>query len=170
MKFNGKTMSVISTFFGTGESEAYQMGYTDGYDIGFAAGEKSKMEVHKITVPSDQTSGTYTLLANNEFIKNNYTKDGFFIQLISLPPYAVGDGAAYAYNGNILIPANGTGDKTADKFMLNRREDGEFRVRTVANVPYFNANGNVLMATSTTNGILKAGDYLLILSVAEVQE
>ena len=140
----------------------------EGRILGFEEGKASVQEVHRHTVPSDQTSGTYTFLANNEFIKNNYTKDGLCIQIFYLPPYKDGNGASYAYTGNIAIPSISTGEATKNSFMLNVRDDGTFRVRVDANVPYFDESGNLLMTTSTTNGILKAGDYLIILSVAEV--
>ena len=144
-------------------------GIQQGYDIGFLDGQASKpFEVHKITIASDLTSGTYKFLENNAFIANNFEEPGLCIQIFRLPPYAVGNGVSYAYTGNISIPSISTGEVTKNSFMLNVRDDGVFRARVDSNVPYFDENGNLLMITSTTNGILKAGDYLVILSVAEV--
>ena len=126
------------------------------------------MEVHKIYVSETKTSGTHMFLEGNDFIAKNYDKPGFGIQIFYLPPYTEGNGASYAYTGNIAIPSISTGEATKDNFMLNVRDDGTFRVRVDVNTPYFDEAGNLNMTTSTTNGILKEGYYLIILSVVNI--
>lgn len=140
-------------------------------DIVVSAVENQQMEVHKITIASDLTSGANTLLANNAFIKENYNKPGFSIQLISLMENTTGPAVGYAYNGNRQFQNNVCGIM----IVLSSSNDNNYRATTgncytanYSNVPYVGNEGNVKMQNSSTNGTLKAGDYLIILSVAEV--
>lgn len=141
------------------------------YDKGYTDGQASKpFEVHKIYVSETKTSGTHVFLEGNDFITKNYDKPGFGIQIFYLPSYTEGNGMAYAYTGNVPIHSISTGEETKNNFMLNVRDDGTFRIRVDTNTPYFDENGNLKMTTSATNGILKEGYYLIILSVVNIPE
>ena len=152
----------------TGNQATKDHYFSEGQLQGFEEGKASVQEVHHHTVPETKTSGTYVFLENNDFIKEHFADPGFCVQIIYLSPYTVGNGMSYSYRGNIPICSNSNGEETKDHFMLNVRDDGAFRARVDANVPYFAESGNLEMSTSSSNGILKAGDYLIILSVTEV--
>jgi len=137
------------------------------------APEPQKIEVHQITVASDLTSGENTLLSNNEFIQKNYTEPGFSIQLISLAANTTGPAVGYAYHGNRQFQNNVSGVMivlSASGTNHYRAATGNCSTVNYSNVPYVDSDGNVKMQNSSTNGTLKAGDYLIILSVAEVAE
>ena len=152
----------------SGVHSVYVQGHHDGASL-----NNVPFEVHKITIANDLTSGENILLANNDFIKNHYTKEGFSIQLISLTANTTGPAVSYAYNGNrhfhndvcgvmaVLTASGGNG---------NRHTTGNCYTVNYGNIPYVDANGNVKQINTTTNGLLRAGDYLIILSVAEVAE
>lgn len=150
----------------------------EGRMLGFEEGKASVQEVHKITIAEDNASSTAVAtwwLTNNEFVKKHYTDDGFILQLISLQAHADGDALCYAYNGNRQIMA--LGENNVCGFRLSRTTSNTTNVATVngnclssgyTGIPYVKADGSVVSIHRSGNTALKAGDYLLILSVAEV--
>lgn len=163
-----------------GRTQGYEQGYENGWAAGLANGrEEGKasvpFEVHKITVASDLTSGNNILFSNNDFIKEHYADDGFYFQLISITEHTTGFALGYAYNGNRAVSKVGTYNYCG--FQANLGGGTSINVKattgncTTANwnaVPYVTDSGDVCMNNNTTNGTVQAGDYLLILSVAEV--
>lgn len=131
------------------------------------------VEVHEITVDSTLTSGTVTLLSGNEFIKNNYTKMGFKIQLISQSTKQGERAIAYAFNGKKSLLYNGT-SYIYGCVMCSGASSHSHGVSTAncvtANtngVPYVNSSGDVLIYTNANSIPLTAGKYHIVLAVVE---
>ena len=159
--------------------EGMVKGVYDVYDVGLEDGMRGvPYEVHKITIASDNASSTDVAtwwLTNNEFVKEHYADEGFMLQLISLQAHAEGYGLCYSYNGNREIMA--LGQNLAYGFRLSRTTASTTDIATVSGkcaksnysgVPYVKADGSVVSIHKSGVKELKAGDYLLILSVAEV--
>ena len=141
------------------------------YAAGQAAG--ALMEVHKITIASDLTSGYNALLTGNEFARKHLTDDGFYIQLISLTPIQVGtNSVCYSFNSN-------------RPFMRTKTPTDIYGVTHFVTTTTFNSSvatvnaqtsGQNLYATEqgdvkihcSGNVVLASGEYMLILGVAEV--
>lgn len=165
-----------------GRTQGYEQGYENGWADGLANGrEEGKasvpFEVHKITVASDLISGANTLLANNEFVKKHYADEGFTIQLISLQTRQNVLATAYAYNSNRQLLMYGSNNATVYGIQISTTATNGYQTKaatsnvstlTWSGVPAVNADGNVLIRASSGSYELLAGDYLLILSVAEV--
>ena len=146
-------------------------------DIVVSAVENQLMEVHRITVANDLTSASATfLLTNNQFVADHWDDTGFMIQLVPLNAIASGYGSVYAFNGNREIMNNGSSKLYGSNLHLNL--SGGIGVSTANknssggnydSVPFVDSTRTgIATINNTTSGTLKAGDYLLILSVAEV--
>ena len=160
-------------------------GIDDVYLIGLRFGENSSnntnkpFEVHKITVASDSPSAqtaTYWL-RNSEFVKQHCNDAGFTIQLISLQAFTDGYAVGYGYNGNRQVMDNGGSLITG--FQIYRTSSNSISIKAeggggvnLANkytgIPYAKEDGSILSIHGSGSTQLRAGDYLLILSVAEV--
>lgn len=168
--------------FTAGTGAGYETGLNEGLDQGrqegFIEGKASVQEVHKITIAEDNAGSTAVAtwwLTNNEFVKNHYADEGFTLQLISLQAHAEGDALCYAYNGNRQMMD--LGENNVCGFRFSRTTTNTTNVATVngnclsggyTGIPYVKTDGTVVSIHRSGNTALKAGDYLLVLSVAEV--
>ena len=165
----------------TGKNIGGQEGIEEGKFIGRLEGLEEGIEsvpfrVHKILLGNDLTSGTNTLLTGNQFIKDHYQDKGFMVQYINLfvkqqgtiqLGYGVcanrgtlpsGDGYIYGY-----CMHRGTGGAASNySYKHTYTDDGCY------GVPKVNANGDITVRCESTKNVLTAGEYLIILSVAEV--
>lgn len=167
-----------------GRSQGYDNGYDEGrasgYQDGVIEGKASVLfEVHKITVSSDSPSAATPnyWLRNSEFVKQHCNDEGFAIQLISLQTFTDGHAVSYGYNGNRQVIDNGGNLITG--FQLYHTSSGGINIKSESGgcinlsnkytgIPYAKEDGSVLSIHSSGSSQLRAGDYLLILSVAEV--
>ena len=149
-------------------------GKSNGYDEGFIAGKASvPFEVHKITIATDLVSGNNTILSDNEFVKQHCDNENFTIQLISLTPQSGEIAIGYAYHGNRMVVGSyyGLSMQSNTTGQITKVTGGRADSGGTHGIPYANKeSGNVIIPNNTASGVLKAGDYLLILSVAEVAE
>lgn len=155
------------------------------YDAVYAAGQAAGgggalMEVHKITIAEDNAGSANVAtwwLKDNDFVKKHYADPGFMLQLISLQAHAEGDCVCYAYNGNRRMMA--LGESLVCGYRISRTATNTSNVGTTTDncytgnyqgVPYAKSDGSVVSIHKTGSSALKAGDYLLVLSVVEVEE
>ena len=132
------------------------------------------MEVHKITLPNDLTTGYHTILKDSEFVKEHRNKDGFMLSLTALTPATVGKyavGFAYACNRPLVSQDNNSfsalsfrSATTVRDVKTNNHKANESQYSTA--VPYANDGGNVLVNPSADYPLL-AGEYLLMMAVIE---
>lgn len=131
------------------------------------------VEVHEITVDSTLTSGVVTLLSGSEFIKNNHTKMGFQIQLISQSTKQGERAIAYAFNGKKSLVYTGTSYVygyvmcSGVSSLTHVVSPGSCTTSNTNGVPYVNSSGDVLIYTNANNTPLTAGKYHIVLAVVE---
>ena len=149
------------------------------YDAVYAAGQAAGgggtlMEVHKITVASDLSSGYNVLLSNNQFIKDHYQDDGFVVTLTPLTPPTSGVNGqicyGYAANRPYLYSDSGHCYKiravTTTTLVSFSRDNKKAYESSYDGILYVNSAGEVKMQ-NTASVVLNAGDYLIMLSVVE---
>ena len=158
-----------------GRQEGKEEGILEGKLIGIDEGiESVPFRVHKIIVGNDLTSGTNTILSDNDFIKEHYADEGFILQVISLQNHTEVPAFGYFYSGNRAFFTAGsytyygaTLCATSSSFVA-RTVTGPCTNPTYSGGAYVEPAGNVMFIANATNATLRAGDYLIILSVAEV--
>lgn len=133
------------------------------------------MEVHRITIANDLTSGSHILLAGSDFVEEHRNKDGFVLSLTSLTPAAAGTPAvAFSRSCNRVLVQEGTYKFSSLCFYSTGSGRSVKTQNAMANqevynlsIPYaYGNNGDVYVNSSTTYPLL-AGDYLLMLAVVE---
>lgn len=193
-KINGQKLTAIADAIrlGTGRydekvgldamPQAIRDGIADaeirGYYEGIPNAIRTVREVHKITIAEDNAGDANTAtwwLKDNQFVIDHYADEGFMLQLISLQAYAEGYAVCYAYNGNRQMAALGENlvcgyrmSRTTNNTLTTATTTGNCYTGNYAGVPYVKTDGSVVSIHKTGGTALLAGDYLLILSVAEV--
>ena len=133
------------------------------------------MEVHRITLAEDLTSGYHRILENSDFVKAHGNKDGFVISMTSLTPAVTGTTAvAFSYACNRLLVQQGT--NLFSSLCFRSTESG--REAKTQNAKANQSNyGAAIPNVEPANGVAKvnpaasypllAGDYLLMMAVVE---
>lgn len=129
------------------------------------------MEIHRVVLSADKTSGEQIWVSNNTFVKNNYTKDGFAVLIVSATGTATGAVCqAFAYRGNRPYI---TGGATTYGTLTRATASGQGSMMSPAKLtstdyngsPVVDANGNV--KTLTSNAKICAGTYYIVLMLLE---
>lgn len=87
----------------------YDVSNFESVNVSVAGG---KIEKHEVTIASDITAtGAHSLLTNNAFIKENYSKDGFYVVMRpkSTMTMKLGYGAVFIYHGNRQLVSGASG-------------------------------------------------------------
>ena len=142
-------------------------------NVNVPTGGGALMEVHRITIAEDLTSGYYTILENSDFVKEHGNKDGFVISLTALTPAVVGTPAVgFGYACNRVLVQEGTSNYSVLSFYTTASGRNVKTHNTKANATVYNlgvpfaTGGNVRVNPSATYPLL-AGDYLLMMAVVE---
>ena len=136
------------------------------------------LQVHTMVVDQDSTTDSAMAqwwLTDNDFVKNHYADPGFSVQIIPLQTYTEGYAISYSYHGNRALM--NLGGKAIHGFQLNRTNTNSTNVQTISGdcvegtsylgIPYVKADGSVVSIHKGGNTTLRAGQYLVILAVAE---
>ena len=151
-----------------------------GFHEGSLQGALSVREVHKITVAEDKAGSSQVAqwwIEDNDFVGKHHTDAGFSIQVISLQAHADGNALCYAYNGNRQMMALGENLVCGFRFSRTSSNSTNTAIATgnciegnTQGVPYVKPTERGVVSIHKAGGTaLKAGDYLLILSVAGVE-
>ena len=152
---------------GTSASLAFPAGFVSAIQA-ISTGSNVAVEIVKVTVSSDKTSA-FNILTGNQFLANHYADSGFFMFLIALDNITSTDSVVVNMSSNIMFSNSaqyGFGVRTYNGgvALVPVAQSVASKTPVYNGCMYYTDTGN-LRVYATSNRILRAGNYAIIMGV-----